>query len=406
MMTVSQQHCFIFAGEPSGDLHGSKLLSELSSSLPNVRFSGVGGPRMRCHNLELLLPMEDFQVMGFTDVVRALPKLWGRFKFLCGHIVKAAPAAVILIDYPGFNLRLAKALRQKGYVGKIVHYISPTVWAWRRKRIDAMAKTLDLLLLIYPFEEEYYRSSSLKVTFVGNPLREQLLTYQYCPAWRSQLNIPEHRSLIALFPGSRPAEIIRNLPMQLQAAEMLAAQDQTCIFALSCSSSEAEKAILLGLQQSSLRLGTNAFLVPSLYTYELMREARCAAAKSGTVTLELALHHCPTVVMYKLSKLNYFIAKYCFRLSLPHYCIVNILAQKTVFPEFIEFDLTAANVGKMLIALNKESPERQSALAGCREVAELLEIPNANQRAAHAIAELLYPEQPKNSHLEHVRGTP
>lgn len=389
MKTSSPMHCFIFAGEPSGDLHGSKLLSALSNSSPNVRFLGVGGPRMRSQGMELLMPMEDFQVMGFTDVVRALPKLWRRFKLLCRHILQTEPAAVILIDYPGFNLRLAKALRQKGYTGIIVHYISPSVWAWKRKRIEGMAKTLDLLLLIYPFEEEYYRNSNLKVKFVGNPLREQLLTYQYSPIWRSQLNIPEHSPLIALFPGSRPGEIARNLPIQLRAAELLAAQDPGSLFSLSSPTAEAEQTIALGLKQSALQLGKNAFLVPSLYTYELMREARAALAKSGTVTLELALHQCPTVVIYKLSKLNYFLAKYCFRLNLPNYCIVNILAQKTVFPEFIEFGLTAANVGEALIAMSCEGHVRDNALAGCQQVTELLEIPNASQRAAHAIGELL-----------------
>jgi lipid-A-disaccharide synthase len=295
----------------------------------------------------------------------------------------------VLIDYPGFNLRLAKALRKCGYRGKIVHYISPTVWAWRKGRINTMADNLDLLLTIYPFEAECYAQTSLPVEFVGHPLTERLHSYSYNEEWQRLLKIPDDGPLVALFPGSRVAEVARNLPLQLQAAEQLAARRGKRIFGLSCGNAEvaAEVERVLSEVGSPLKIGRELFLVPTEFSYELMRDAHCAIAKSGTVTLELALHHCPSVVVYNLSAFNRFIAKRIFRLSLANYCIVNILAEERVFPELIEHGCSAHNAAQWLEELDAPSAARNRALAGCKRIAELLAISNGSQRAAQAIVE-------------------
>ncbi len=380
---------FLFAGEPSGDLHGQHLMQALKQQAPKAQFLGVGGPEMRNQGLKPLLKMEDFAVMGFTDVLLALPKLYKQFYIVRNQILKQSPAAVILIDYPDFNLRLAKSLRRKGYAGKIVHYISPTVWAWRRSRIYTMADTLDLLMTIYPFERAHYLTTTLKVRFVGNPLTEYLNKYAYTDSWKEKLNIPNDIPIVALFPGSRHGEVLQNLPLQLKAAELLLQDSPNHLFAVSTSNPKQKVAILEAIENSTLKLGQNLFLVPSNYTYELMRDSQTAIAKSGTVTLELALHQRPTVVIYSLSKLNHFIAKRIMGLNLPHYCIVNILAEKEVFPELIEHGLTSNNLYKKLLDLDTSSQLREACVAECREIARQLSITDASQQAARAVLELV-----------------
>lgn len=380
---------FLFAGEPSGDLHGAQLLKSLKKLFPESKASGVVGPEMRRQKVKSFLEMENFQVMGFGDVFWSLPKLIRHFKSTTEHIIKTQPDAVILIDYPGFNLRLAKALRKKGYSGKIVHYISPSVWAWHSSRIYDMEKSLDLLLTIYPFEAKYYQHTSLKVKFIGNPLKQYISNHNYQEDWRKLLRLPKETPIVALFPGSRPSEIHRNFPIQLQAAEMLLAEKKNRIFAVSCSGAKNKEILLELIKKSTLKHGKDLFIVPKEFNYELMKDCHAAIAKSGTVTLELALHNTPTVVIYKMSWINSVIAKYLLRIKLPHYCIVNILAAKRVFPELIEEGLSAKNIFKQLNLLDSEGPIRSTCIEECQKIEKLLENASASDRAALSITEEL-----------------
>lgn len=392
MSSNSNKQLFLFAGEHSGDLHGSNLLKSLKENLTDYSYVGVGGPLMRCQGLDCLLPMEEFQVMGFTDVFCSFPKLWRHFYTICHDIIQKQPLGVILIDYPGFNLRLARALRKRGYQGKIIQYISPTVWAWGKGRIKQMADTLDLLLTIYPFETACFAQTTLHVQYAGNPLQELIQKYAYDEDWlkNSGLAHLNHSDpLIAIFPGSRLAEITRNLPKQLQAVEMLQKQSPQTKFALSCGHESLLPAILECLSKSSLKISKDIFIVPKKYSYELMRASRAAIAKSGTVTLELALHSCPTVVVYELSWLNRFIAQHIIRVNLPHYCIVNILAQKEVFPELIAAGFSAENLYLQLKNLSETGTMRECCLQECKNVKLLLKEYHASQKSAQAIAELL-----------------
>ncbi|MBA3602857.1 MAG: lipid-A-disaccharide synthase [Parachlamydiaceae bacterium] len=383
----ADQKIIFFAGEHSGDLHASHLLKKLRVLHPTAQFSGVGGPKMRNVGLETLLyRMEDFAVMGFIDVLKSLPKLISKFRQLSRKIFQENPQAVVLIDYPDFNLRLAKCLRKQGYQGKIVHYISPSVWAWRANRVHTMAKNLDLLLTIYPFESEYYADTALPVNFVGNPLSEYLAAYPYNNSWKKTFNIPEESSILALFPGSRLAELHANLPLQLQAVEMLLKQEiAPRIIAVSCNSPEHGDLIWKEVARYQFSKIHRIIVVPGTFTYELMRDSRVAIAKAGTVTLELALHHCPTVVIYKLSKLNYYICKYLVRLNLPHYCIVNILSQKEVFPEYFDKKLNPEIIFNYLVQLYGETSRRKTCLDDCKQLSNSLSGFTASEHAAKAI---------------------
>lgn len=381
---------FLFAGEPSGDLHGSHLIARLKERHPTLQCTGVGGPLMRNQGMECLHPMEDFTVMGFTDVMRSLPKLIRRFYTICQAIVSHSPQVVILIDYPGFNLRLARALRKKGYAGRIVQYVSPSVWAHGKERIKVMSQSLDLLLAIYPFEIPLYADSALKAEYVGNPLWEYIQFHPYEEHWKKILKIPEKAPLLALFPGSRSGEIKRNFDLMFKAALALKHQNADLVILISEVHPETYLAVAKALSETNLRLGRDLFLIPPSFTYEMMRSSHCAIAKSGTVTLELALHCCPTVVIYRVTWLNQLIAKYYLRLKLPDDCIVNILFGSSVFPELIEKDFSSEDIFQHLNRLFPEGEERQACQTGCQKIVQLLKTHRASERAAKLIEEVLW----------------
>ena len=377
-MSSSLEKLFIFAGEPSGDLHGSHLVHALRKQLPSILIEGVPGPKMRAQGVISILQMEDFEVMGFSDVICHLPKLARQFYQLRNHILSTRPKGVVLIDYPGFNLRMAAALRKKGYQGKIIQYVSPSVWAWGKHRIEMMANTLDILLTIYPFENQYFQGSSLNVEYVGNPLYEYIKTYHYDEQWKKKLNLPETNNLIALFPGSRDSEIKGNLPYLIETARLIQESYPDAIFGISC------------IKPGSLPpLPSHFFPIPRNYTYELMRDCTTAIAKSGTITLELALHHRPTVVFYKLTKLNRLYAKYLLKTALPHFCIVNILANKEVFPELIEKEVSSAVLFENFSLIHQDSERRSKCLRDLQDLKNNLGDSDASDSAAKSIARVL-----------------
>lgn len=217
---MNRPDLFVFAGEPSGDLHGEKVLAHLLQNNPHLIIMGVGGPKMRAHNMECILPMEAFEVMGFVDVFLALPKLIRQFHLLKRTILEKKPKKVLFIDYPGFNLRMARSLRKHGFEGKLCHYICPSVWAWGKKRIALMAKHLDLLLSILPFEKECFSSTSLPVKYVGHPLIQTIASHPHL-----SLPLSRKKLILGLFPGSRAKELLRNLKMQLNVAKKLLLED-------------------------------------------------------------------------------------------------------------------------------------------------------------------------------------
>lgn len=340
---------FVFAGETSGDLHGEKLLQALYRIHPGLKIAGVGGPKMRSQGMDCVLPMEKFQVMGFIDVFLALPKLIRQFHFIANQIQRLKPKAVLTIDYPGFNLRMAKYLRKKGFKGKLIHFICPSVWAWGKKRIPVMEENFDLLLSVLPFEKKLFGNNALHVAYVGHPLIERLKHYSY-----KTLPFLSDKKIIALFPGSRKKEIERNLPLYLDACRALLKKDALLQIALSVSQEDYRPLILEILKEKGWK-ETEIVLVSADHSYELMKAAFLAIAKSGTVTLELALHRTPTVVTYGVSYFDKIIAYDILRIRLPFYCLVNIIAQKEVFTELIGPQFTLAALEEKTEALLDES---------------------------------------------------
>ena len=371
---------FIFVGESSADLHGEALLKALFLQNPHLQIWGVCGPKMRTQGLRCIMPMEKFQVMGFVDVFLALPRLIRQFYAVVDAILKANPKGVVFIDYPGFNLRLAKTLRKKGYTGKLCHYICPSVWAHGKKRISLMAKNLDLLLTILPFEKQYFAGTPLAVHFVGHPLVERLSSHHY-----QEIALPQNKKIVGLFPGSRKKEIERNFQLQLKVAKRLLQDDPDLFFAVSLAHSRFQKLLEKIIAEAKLTLGAEIALISPDKNYDMMKHCYLALAKSGTVNLELALHNVPTVVHYAVSRLDLFIVKHLIKLNLPYYCLVNIIANQEIFPELYGPLFTEENLYSAALRFLKDPKARKACQDQCLQLKKSLGEKQASQEAAKLI---------------------
>ena len=395
---------FILAAEPSGDLQGAHLVEALRSIQPSIHIQGVAGPLMRQLGVKGEHRMEELQVMGFTDIVTALPRLYHCFTQIRSQILQINPRAVICIDYPGFNLRLERSLRRHGYKGKLIHFICPTVWAWGKKRIPIMAQNLDLLLTLFPFEKSCFEKTSLTVKYIGHPLVKKTAEYPTMDDFRSKYCLDPQKKILALFPGSRETEIRRNFHLQLEAATRLQQQIPDLQIAVSLARPELQMLLDQSFFRSKwgekqkrsndnkvLRNGSFQYpfvIVSPEHRYDLMHAADLAIATSGTVTLELALFQTPTVVNFAIRPIDVFIAQKILRINLPHYCIVNIIEGKTVFPELLGPNLTIESLTQSALQL---WTNREKCIHECGQVRFHLGNNDASLEAAKSIFEIVYP---------------
>jgi len=361
---------FILAGEPSGDLHGKKLIAALKKIYHSPTFKGVGGPLMREEGLVPYFPMEDLAVMGFQEIISKLRYFFKKMLYLKNRILEEKPDACILIDFPDFNLMLARFLRRGGYTGKIVQMIPPTVWAWRKGRIKTLEKHFDHILSIFPFEIDIYKKTSLPITYIGNPVFEEVQNYTYDPHFREHANLKQDTRIISLFPGSRRGEVKRNLPKQLEILQALGPEMHGFSFAVSLF----DPSLFDEMQEIIHYHGfkNRLTMVFGDQRYDLMRTSELAIAKSGTVTLELALNQCPTVVTYEVSWLNYMIAKYIARIKVPYFSMTNILLNEEVFPEHIADGAPPEAVAKSVKALLFNKKKREETIKKQERMHEVL----------------------------------
>lgn len=355
---MSSIDLFILAGEPSGDLQGAALIQELLTLDPTIRIAAVAGPRMRKFPIECIEPMESLAVMGFIDVAKSLPKLMRLFFSIRNKILRLAPKAFVGVDYPGFNLRMHQSLRKKGFKGRQIHYICPTVWAWGKKRIPKMEKSLDLLLTLLPFEPACFKHTSLKAEYVGHPLVEPIAKFRPDPTFLERFGFAKTDKILALFPGSRAVEVERNLPLMLSAAKKI--------------------------EDPNLRIIVSQDL-PSEENYNLMHYAHMALAKSGTVSLELALHKTPTIVQYAIKPLDVFLATKVFRINLPYYSLPNLILEKEVFPELFGPHLTEEALAAEANAMWFNEKIRKDAIRSASELESVLGQGSASSIAAKRI---------------------
>ncbi len=356
---------YLVAGEASGDARGEELIRSLRALRPGVEFSGLGGPRMRSLAPAIDDWIDQAGVIGIIDVLRHYPFFKKRFDATLAEIDRIQPDAVVLIDYPGFNLRLAKALRKRGTRAKIIDYISPQVWAWNRRRIPEMARSLDLILCIFSFEQTLYEKSGLKTIFVGHPMLDSL----------AHTGEPRDEALVGLFPGSRKREITRIFPAMLAAAALMKKARPELRFEAAAASER-----MLELMKSMPHAGVEIRLRNS---HALMQRASAGMVASGTATLEATFFRLPFALVYRVAPLTYAIARRLVRLR--WIGIANILAGREVVREFIQGDAEPAAIADELLRLLNSSEAREALVHDLDSVIAQLGEPGASARAAEAI---------------------
>jgi len=367
----------VIAGEISGDAHLAKVLAEVKRQDDAVELWGIGGDACQAVGVEVLVHVREMSVLGLYEVL----KRYGFFKRVFAEMLAAVkqrqPDAVLLVDYPGFNLRFAKQLHGMGI--NVIYYICPQVWAWHRSRIGKMAKIIDQLLVIFPFEKDLFAGTGLSVEYVGHPL----LDAGAVPATAAGV-LPEG-DFVALLPGSREQEVQRNLPVLLEAAQTLEPQKDGIAFVVAAASEKIAASIKRVMSAQGAR--PKNIRVVCEQTNAVLRAARAAWVASGTATLETALQRCPMVIVYKTSWLTYEIGRRLIRV--PHLGMVNLIAEKEICPEFIQHEATAQNLVEAMLPLLAETSERDTMLRELDAVVEKLGPAGAAARAAEHVLGVL-----------------
>ncbi len=380
----------IVAGEASGDAHAAKLVEAMRSNSPETDFEffGATGAKMRAANVETIVNADNLSIVGLPEIARALPMFLKTFQKLKRAAIERKPDVVILVDFPDFNLKLAKSLHKRNF--KIVYYVSPQLWAWRKYRRRTIERYVDLLLAILPFEKDWYRKQGiLHVEYVGNPLAKEVFSKLTKEEFCRKHNLDSSKQIVALLPGSREKEIARILPPMLETAALMNEKNVELQFVIAASSDEKAAAINVAIvlaKQKNLKLPKLLSTVAN-ETREILNAADVAAVTSGTATLETAIIGTPLAVVYKTSALNYKLLRPL--ISVEHFGLINLIAGKRLAAELIQDDFMPAALAAELFRLlepleNKRMRERLR-----EEVAESLGSGGASKRAAEAILKLL-----------------
>lgn len=370
----------LVAGEASGDLHGARLLHELQALLPGVQAFGLGGDELQAAGLEAVAHSAEVAVVGITEVVKELPRIRQVFAALLAEAERRRPRVAVLIDFPDFNLRLAKKLKQKGI--RVVYYVSPQVWAWRKGRVKTIARTVDLMLVLFPFEAEYYRGAGVDVVHVGHPLVDEVP--ELPSVWQSR---PEPPYRVALLPGSRRSEIAALLPVMLAAAARLAARCPVEVVLVRAptvpESLIAEPVAGAGVPVTVVAQDRFAAIAAS-------HAALCA---SGTATLEVGILGTPLVVCYRLGTWTYRLARLLVRL--PHFSLVNLVLGRAAVPELLQDEANPEALAGALHRLLTDSEARGTLREALAELRPRLGAGGASRRAAQEVARVLPQEDGK-----------
>lgn len=364
---------YIIAGEASGDLHGSNLIKEIKKLDKAADFRAWGGDKMQALGIILVKHFKDLAFMGFTEVIKNLPTIIKNIKFCKQDILQYKPDAIIMIDYPGFNLRLVKWAKENNL--KVIYYISPQVWAWKESRVENLIKKyVDKMIVILPFEKEFYEKYNYKVEYVGHPLVKIIEDYK--TQYKSYDKKVE--KIIALLPGSRKQEIKRKLPIMLKTTEYFPDHTFTVAKTQGIADEFYDELILNYKNVSAI----------SDQTYSILINAKAALVTSGTATLETALFEVPEVVCYKGGELSYQIAKRLIKLKF--ISLVNLIMNKEVVKELIQKDLTVKNLKYELSELLTNDAKQQQLKNDYKDLKTLLsQGGNASSNAAKIIYEFI-----------------
>jgi len=388
----------ISAGEASGEMYGALLIAALRrladqspATTPGqttldqkLEFFGVGGERMRAAGCDTVVDSRHLAVVGITEILGHLPKIWGLFHKLITEADRRKPDLAVVIDSPAFNWRVARQMKKRGI--PVVYYVCPQFWAWRQGRVRLLRKYVDKALVIFPFEEKFYRDRGVDATFVGHPLADLPRPALDRAAYARQYDIDPAKPWITIMPGSRVKEVRMNLPVIIQSATKLGSAYE---FLLPVAPT-LERSFLQALILEAGATETPIRLVPE--TLPALSQSRAAIIASGTATVEAAMIGTPFVMVYRVSSLTYRLGRH--RVKVPHFAMVNLIAGKEVVPELVQHDFTAEQVVAKLGEILPEGPARSKMLAQLASVkASLGDLvtgrPHPVDRAAEAVLTLL-----------------
>ncbi len=376
----------IVAGEASGDRHGAALIDALRDAEPDVNFEifGAAGKRLRASGVEPIVEADAMSIVGLSEIGRALPMFLKAFHDLKRAAVERKPEAVILVDFPDFNLKLAKSLKKQGF--KVIYYISPQLWAWRKYRVNSIKKYVDLMIVILPFEKDWYANHGVThVEYVGNPLAMEVHAkfskLEFCRKYKLNTDGP----IVSLLPGSRHKEIVRILPVMLEAAALISPMRPEIQFVIALASNRDQKYIQKAISVAEEK-GLDPPTIVENETYDALNASDAAAITSGTATLEAGIIGTPMAIVYNTSGLNYRLLEPL--ISVDHYGLINLIAGDRLATEMIQGDFSPEALSNELLRLiepgvNREMRTRLAAAT------EKLGHGGASKRAAEAILKMI-----------------
>ncbi|MBI4707988.1 MAG: lipid-A-disaccharide synthase [Candidatus Omnitrophica bacterium] len=376
---MAEKHLFIICGEASGDLNAANLVKAIKQIAPQTRFSCVGGDFLRKEDAEIIYDIKGLSVMGFFDVLKKLPAFFGLKKIVLDKITAQKPDAIILVDFSGFNLRLAKAIN--GII-PVIYYVSPQVWASRAGRVQTIKKFISKMVVLFKFEGDFYKKFGVNVDFAGHPLLDIVKPSQEKNEFLKQNGLAQGKLTIALLPGSRKQEIRKILPVMLKSALLIMKTFPEAQFVIA-KSTQVDWEIYNNLIKN---LNLNLKIIEGK-TYDCLNAADFALVCSGTATLETAIMQKPFVIIYKMSLLNYLL--YRPQVKLPYIGMVNIVAGKKIIPEFIQFKAKPKEIAAETVRILNNSAQLIEMKNALCQIKSSLGEPGASSRAAKIITDFI-----------------
>jgi lipid-A-disaccharide synthase len=390
--TIAAVRILISAGEASGEMYGAQLIEALRRRDPSLEFFGVGGDRMRAAGCDTVVDTNDLAVLGITEILSHLPKIYGLYKHLIAEADKRKPDLAIVIDSPAFNWRVARQMKKRGI--PTVYYVAPQFWAWRQGRVRLLRNYIDKALVIFPFEEKFYRDRGVDATFVGHPLADLPHPAIERDAYAAHLGLNPAKPWITLMPGSRVKEVRMNLPAIVDASLLLGDQyeyllpiaptiDPEFLYGVMCGETDDPDATRRRSELPNIKIVPEA--MPALW------HSRAGIVASGTATVEAAMMNLPFVMVYRVSSLTYAIGKP--RVKVPRFAMVNLIAEKEIVPELVQHDFTAENIVSRIKEILPDGPARDRMIEGLSSVRARLRVPASASNAQHPAdraAEIIY----------------
>jgi lipid-A-disaccharide synthase len=372
----------IVAGERSGDIYGAGLARALQTRLPGLEVFGCGGEALREAGADTVVDAHQISLAGITETVSGIPRVFRAFHRLLEEVDRRDPQLAILIDFPDFNLRMARQLKKRKV--PVVYFVSPQVWAWRKRRVQKLRARIAKMIVIFDFEEEIYRKAGVPVEYVGHPLVDMVRPHMTREQFFANVDLDASLPTVALLPGSRKQEVARTLPVMLDAATRMTLHHQLQFIvpvAPTIDSAWVEATLL------ECYVGRATVRCAAQVTCDALQHADVAVVASGTATLEAALCERPMVVVYRVSPITWLVGKLL--VEVPFYSMVNILAKKELVPELMQRDFNAANIVARVEYLLEHPQAREAMIQGLRALRPRLGPAGAIERAANAVVGLL-----------------